>query len=310
MQNEDVTTKSLTTTTFDSRFEVGVKNGILVFKNSTAYWNVVEETDPTNIQDFANLAASLNYNSFGEVVVASNPEKDGLYPGVLDLILNQDEMVWIGDHIYKISPQTDRVLVMSSGLLGNLSQLQLGQIIPGIIRSVPMVQDVIDVVEKNQLGCNDDNAPNRENPPKAGVITVDNESVQYSMTARYKHLGIGYDLRAEVEAYVYRTVLKPVTDAGGNITMVSTVEKTGKKLKLYYRATRQYKPKCKDDSGQHTWTDYKDDNVLRANSYNMSRRLAKYDIYAIFQYKDLNSTGGCLYFDGNSETDVRVTYGY
>jgi hypothetical protein len=92
-------------------FNVTAKNGLLIFKTTDDYRNVVDNSSPEQMLKFVNEVKGMkNFTPYSESMRSDATNKD--LPPFLQAILNKDAAVQIGNYIYKIDMGKEKVFAL------------------------------------------------------------------------------------------------------------------------------------------------------------------------------------------------------
>jgi hypothetical protein len=99
-----------------NEFNVSMNNNLLSFKTSDDYESLVNNPDAGKEQRFQQVVSGFaGYKSHNAQVIAASKQQDDPYRDELfGTILNSDDAVEIGDHIYKIDMPKEQVFVLPS----------------------------------------------------------------------------------------------------------------------------------------------------------------------------------------------------
>lgn len=132
------------------QYKVSVSNGILAFSTAKDYIKIVSEPNEQKRERFLTfLKSKIEFNS-----LAKNSQTDlheQLNDGFIELLLNKDGYLQVGNYIYKINPFAETTLVIPAK---NFSESLLKEISEGVntnplITTYQIDDDVIGMVESN-----------------------------------------------------------------------------------------------------------------------------------------------------------------
>jgi hypothetical protein len=261
-------------------YNVSVNNDMLVFATTEDYKNVIalNPTDKATFVQFVN--ANMNFSSLSrnQGVVLYNSLNDGF----IDVIVNKDGYIQLGDYIYKVDPSAALTPVINKANFTPAIKhaMDAHDYSNSYIRAYSIDDDVIGMVESNtppsdsRLFCNEGAAGGKEASKHIDLNSPNSSSNcgWVDCWVKYVHAGIYFHLYARYN----------------NTCSTRTI--------LYHKTPVQYKVKCGYSSGApyYQW-DITTGNVLGVNwtdsYYQNIQPLYGYWLRIVFMAKDKNWIG-------------------
>ena len=138
----------------DSNSGVTVRNNLLVFKTSDDYCNLVDNASSEQMFNFVNEVKSMkNFTSYYEnaILFSKVPsvlsDSNFINDEFLQTILNKDGAVQIGNYIYKIDVNNEKVFVLNAENASQYSDVVEGDTSNTNVRAFSVNDEVISLVE-------------------------------------------------------------------------------------------------------------------------------------------------------------------
>ncbi|MEO0508160.1 MAG: hypothetical protein AAF090_18535 [Bacteroidota bacterium] len=126
----------------ESSFEVSVDQNILVFPTRADYDGAIAELGTMDSDQFAQWESKLGFASMRSMTSTEQRVSIGIEDDLLATLLNQDGIIKIGSHIYKVDILNEEVLVLGSSAFSTKNSFTTGK-----QRSLSIHENVLDVVE-------------------------------------------------------------------------------------------------------------------------------------------------------------------
>jgi hypothetical protein len=187
--------RNLTAIGAQSELNITRKNNLIYFKSSEDYRKLVDNLSYESETEVKALLSSLKHKSF--INRNSSNSQTGMFnpyrSTILEYLLNENEAVQIGDHVYKIRSQDGLIDVITPGRSWDYTDLYSLNSNPRIVTH-PINLDIISLVEGDNLWCSASYAP-----PAQMTSPVWNVGVsQHQSLAKYTTLGIYFKLYGEI----------------------------------------------------------------------------------------------------------------
>ncbi|MEO1485173.1 MAG: hypothetical protein AAFU57_05480 [Bacteroidota bacterium] len=142
-ENNSAYTESETiATSAESGFEVSVEQNMLVFPTRADYDGAIAELGTMDSDQFEQWEAKIGFASMRSMTSTEQRASIGIEDDLLATLLNQDGIIKIGNHIYKVDLPNEEVLVLGSSAYANKNSFTTGK-----QRSLSIHENVLDVVE-------------------------------------------------------------------------------------------------------------------------------------------------------------------
>ena len=218
---------------FDGEFQLGNEGRFLVFNNENGYAHAVENPSEEVIENLYSRMSSLNHYSWKEYV-EDNPSQ-GLDTLIKDdyfaSILSDDKTVQIGQHIFKVNPENEKVYALHikdkkyyNELISNIENSPF-------IRVFTFNDDVLEAIKNNNVG-NNDIVP--------GVFCNDRHAVEKSATTNEVFIMINPEVKMNLKVLYEKGGIYSSLSAEGTHNTVSSND-----YKFYFQLDNcSYKQRC------------------------------------------------------------------
>jgi hypothetical protein len=193
---------------FDSEFQLGNEGRFLVFNNEDGYAHAVDNPSEVVMKNLYSRMLSLNHYSWQDYLV-DNPN-EGMDTLIKDdyfaSILSKDKTVQIGQHIFKINPENEKVYALHVKNVEHYGDLISNNENSPLIRVFSFNDDVLESIKNNSgngnsdivpgLFCNDRYAVEKSASTNEVFIVI-NPEVKMKLKVLYEKGGIYSSLRAE-----------------------------------------------------------------------------------------------------------------
>lgn len=179
---------------------------MLIFKSSEAYdavlTDLMRETDENLESNLIEELLSMNYTSYSEYLSSQGEGQiDRIEDDLLGAILNEDFIFQVGDYIYRINKENEKVFVLPATNISEYEDLVTESKSNPNVRRFSVDDDVIDLAESGATGeakgifCNDRKA-NKKNKLSSNVTVLSNPTVEMNIEAMYNKYGVYFTLKA------------------------------------------------------------------------------------------------------------------
>jgi len=179
---------------FDNTYKVASDGKMLVFESSDSYEEAISNLDSIHVVNFFSTIKALQFQT------KRSTTSNDIY---LDNILNDDLAVQIGEYIYRVNMEKQKVFVLSAKFINQYSDLVNENIKNTNIQVYSTEENVIELVENgnpSQKGwfCKARKA-NQNSNTSLGIQI--NQDASMNVTVRYHSSGIMHRLQADVSVY-------------------------------------------------------------------------------------------------------------
>lgn len=267
---------------FDSEFQLGNEGRFLVFSSENGYIHAVDNPSDVVRQNLLERMSSLNHYSWKEYV--KNNSTPGLDTVIKDdyfaSILSLDKTIQIGQHIFKINPETEQVFALHVKDKKDYNDLKNNVISNPKIRVFSFNENVLDAIKiiggdptPPGIFCSDTYAPVRNEFISATIPLNYGNVIIIDMRAKYFAAGIYFNLKAFVSSFSQGLSWNDLSSDFPQYVY----QNYGVYLKLDGR--RRYKERCKTDTGyQYISAQGSGSQGVVLQSYMGSRGLNKYQL--------------------------------
>lgn len=274
-ENSFVIKANLNNLSYDGEFGVTDAQGMLIFRSSEDFYNLIDSEDDEKIQRFLNHISILNYVSL-EASLGNNAEEKEKWALMLLKILNSEKTIAIGKHMYRLDLNQEKVFTMPLAAINEVNQLYLQNAMNKKIRAFSMHLDVVGEVEQTLFGgCGETCKPSDVQTGSESFFDGNLNQYIFDYKLRCRNFGILKDFYANVKC------TKGTVQNLGQPNQNYTLAPYDWPLKIVLN--RRYKRRCQDI---HDWMtivagpSYTSD--LTAQSYHQARCLSRYHHIADF----------------------------
>ncbi len=202
-----------------SRLLYTSNNSLLIFNTSLDYENAI-----TNISDertFINNLNSLGYTSYTEELINQGTTAiDLIKDNILSAVLNKDRVVQIGQYLYKVNMQLDKIFVLPTANISEYLDLINENKLNKNIKEYSATDDVIHLSEGNKIsscgGIGGGVYPCYSNVYSGQIIKTFSNGVVWRLNpfVRFFKAGIYFKLSSQYEIWRFPTAS---STSGGQI---------------------------------------------------------------------------------------------
>jgi hypothetical protein len=183
---------------FENIYRVGTDGKMLVFESSESYEKAISNLDSTHIVNFFSTISALDFKSYYQIKKPSSTSDQ-----YLDNLLNEDLAIKIGNFIYRVNMEDEKVFVLHAKFNDQYSELVDENVRNTNIQVYSTEENVIDLVESGStiekgLFCKARKAYNKTT--SSNGVNINPDAAMHA-TVQYNSSGIMHRLQADVILY-------------------------------------------------------------------------------------------------------------